>query len=152
MTHVAKSLVLLFLFSLCVAIIVTHNVRRAMPAPAPHELYSIVNSQLAALRASDFSRAYWNASSDVQQRFSLPQFERMVRSNYAAMTQTQRVEFGLVQVQGPSALVQVFFFASDGTAQAFLYNLVAEDGGWKIEGIERMEVPQPGQSIAGLRA
>jgi uncharacterized protein DUF4864 len=147
MNHIAKSSLLLFFFSLCAAaVVVTHDVDRYIPAPRTHELYSVVNSQLAAFRASDFSRAYRNASSAVQQKFSLAQFENMIRRDYSAMTETHRVEFGFVQVQGATALVPVLFFAGDGSVCAFLYNLVAEDGRWKIEGVETLHLKRARQS------
>jgi len=153
MTHLAKSILLLFFFSLCAAaIIVTSRFQPPVPPPTPHELYSVVNSQLAAFRALDFSRAYYHVASDIQRKFSVPQFEQMIRHNYAAMTQQRRIEFGLVQVRNATALVQVFFFASDGNAQCFLYNFVAEDGGWKIEGVERIRGPHSGRRYTGLRA
>lgn len=153
MTRLAKSFLLLFFFSLCAAaIIVTHQLRNHVPPPAPHELYSVVNSQLAAFRASDFSSAYRNAASGVQEKFSLSQFENMVRRNYAAVTETHRVEFGTVQVEGASALVQVFFVAQDGGVQGFLYNLVAEEGAWKIEGVAPIPGSRPRQSLSGLHA
>ncbi len=136
MTHIVKSFLLLFFFSLCAAaIIVTPPFARR--TPAPRELYSVVNNQLTAFRAADFSRAYRNASTRVQQKFSLPQFESMIRRNYAEMmTETQRVEFGVVDAQSESAILQVFFFADNGNARAFLYSFVVEDGVWKIEGVE----------------
>lgn len=138
MTYIVKSFLLLFFFSLCTAaIIVTPRFGRQTPAAAPRELYSVVNNQLTAFRAADFSRAYRNASTRVQQKFSLPQFESMIRHNYAAMMgKNQRVEFGVLQAQDESAVLQVFFFAEDGQARAFLYSFVVEDGVWKIEGVE----------------
>jgi hypothetical protein len=138
MTQIAKSFLLLFFLSLCAAaIIVTPQFGRQTPAAAPRELYSIVNNQLSAFRAADFSRAYRNASTRVQLKFSLPQFESMIRRNYAEMmTKTQRVEFGVVRAEGINALLQVFFFADGGEAHAFIYTFVAEDGVWKIEGVE----------------
>jgi hypothetical protein len=151
MTRTAKSSWLLFFLSLCAAaLMITQALRCRTPAPAPRELYSVVNSQLAAFRAADFLRAYRNASSGVQQKFSLPQFENMIRRDYAEMTQKHRVEFGFVQVEGSTALVQVFFFAQDGSVRPFLYNLVAEDDTWKIEGVEPMRVSRPRQVLAGL--
>ncbi len=142
MTTIVKSFLLLLFFSICAAaIIVMPRFGRQTPAPAPRELYSIVNNQLTAFRAADFSRAYRNASTRVQQKFSLPQFESMIRRNYAEMMrETQRVEFGVVQAQGDIAVLQVFFFADDGETRAFLYSFVVEDGVWKIEGVERTPV------------
>ena len=148
MTRIAKSILLLFFLSLCAAaIIITPQFARQPPVPAPRELYSVVNSQLTAFRAADFSRAYRNASTRVQQKFSLPQFENMIRRNYAEMmTETQRVEFGDVQAQGESAILQVFFFADSGQTRAFLYSFVVEDGVWKIEGVEPVPVVRSRQT------
>lgn len=142
MTHIVKSFLLLVVVSLwAAAIFVMPRFAWQTPAPAPRELYSVVNNQLTAFRAADFSRAYRNASTRVQQRFSLPQFERMIRRNYAEMmTETQRVEFGVVEAQSESAILQVFFFADNGNARAFLYSFVVEDGVWKIEGVEPMPI------------
>jgi hypothetical protein len=150
MTRIAKSFLVLFFFSLCAAaIIVTPQFVNQTSAPAPRELYSVVNNQLTAFRAADFSSAYRNASTRVRQKFSLPQFERMIRRNYEEMmTETQHVEFGLVQAKGESAILQVFFFADDGEARAFLYTFVVENGVWKIEGVEPMPILRSRQ--AGL--
>ena len=153
MKRLTKAFLLTFFFSLCAAaVIVTHRLSERVPVPAPRELYSVVNKQLAAFRASDYGRAYRNASSDVQQKFSRQQFESMVRRNYSAMTENHRVEFGLVQTEGATALVQVFFFGEDGSVEAFLYSLVAEDGVWKIEGVEPIQVPRDRQIFPGLHA
>ena len=147
MTQIVKSFLLLFFFSLCAAaIIVTPQFARQTPAPAPRELYSIVSNQLSAFRAADFSRAYRNASTRVQQKFSLPQFENMIRRNYAEMMKdTPRIEFGAVQTQGENAMLQVFFFPERGDARAFLYSFVIEDGVWKIEGVERLPMSRSRQ-------
>lgn len=148
----AKSILLLFFFSLCAAaFIVTNRQRNETPAPSPRELYAVVNQQLSAFRADDFPRAYLINSNSVQQKFSLPQFESMVRHSYASMTVPTRVEFGAFQINGATAHVQVFFFRDDG-AQAFLYELVAEDGTWKIEGVEPIPMPRPRRTLADLRA
>ena len=80
MNRLAKASLLLFFFSLCgVALFITHRVRERAPAPAPHELFAVVNDQLAAFRAADFPSAYRQAATGVQQKFTLPQFEAMVR-------------------------------------------------------------------------
>jgi hypothetical protein len=150
MTRVIKASLLLFFFSLCgVAFVVTYHLRQDRSAPEPHELFSVVNEQLAAMRASDFTGAYRKATSGVQQKFTLPQFEAMVRRNYAEMTAAQRVEFGAIEVQGSSAYLQVFFFDADGDARAFVYNLVAENDGWKIGGVEEWNRYRGKQRPAG---
>jgi hypothetical protein len=146
-----KTSLLLFFFSLCgSAIFLTSHVRVRAPSPAPRELFSVVNSQVVAFRSSDFPRAYSNAASAVQQKFTLRQFELMIRRDYPEMTRSHRIEFGFVKVQGATALVQVLFFAADGAVRPYLYSLVAEDSGWKIEGVELMRAPARGQALTGL--
>ncbi len=151
MTALFKAALLLFFFSLCgAAFVLTHHLRDHRPAPAPRELFSVVNEQLAAFRASDFRNAYRQASTGVQQKFTLPQFEAMVRQNYGGLASTQRVEFGTVKVQGGTALVQVFFLSATGGIRSFVYSLIAEEGGWKIGGVEELDQPEHRQQLAGL--
>ncbi len=150
MTRSLKASLLLFFFSLCgAAFIVTSHYREHQPSPRPGELFSIVNQQLTAFRAADFPNAYRCASSGVQQKFTLPQFELMVRRNYGEMATAQRVEFGLASVQGSTAWVQVFFFAANGHGRSFIYSLIAEEGGWKIGGVEESTRLPSHERLAG---
>jgi hypothetical protein len=150
MNRFAKASLLLFFFSLCgAAFFITSRVREHAPAPAPHDLFAVVNDQLAAFRAADFPGAYRRAATGVQQKFTLPQFEAMVRRDYAEMANAHRVEFGFVKVEGGTAVVQVFFFTGDGDVRVFLYSLISEGGGWKIGGVEEMNHPQPIQQLTG---
>ena len=80
------------------------------PRRCPHALFAVVNDQLSAFRAADYASAYSYAANGMQQKFTLPQFERMVRRNYADMAEARRVEFGSVRLDGATATVQVFFF------------------------------------------
>ena len=152
MSRIAKATLLLFFFSLCgAAFVITHRVRERAPMPAPHDLFAVVNNQLAAFRADDFRSAYRQASTGVQQKFTLPQFEAMVRREYAEMADATRVEFGSVKLlDDGSAAVQVFFAARDGSVRVFLYNLIAEEGGWKIGGVEELNRYWPRQPLAGM--
>ncbi|MDQ6656557.1 MAG: DUF4864 domain-containing protein [Verrucomicrobiota bacterium] len=151
MTAPLKAALLLFFFSLCgAAFVLTHHLREHRPPPAPRELFSVVTEQLAAFRASDFRNAYRQASTGVQQKFTLPQFEAMVRQNYRSLASTQRVEFGTVKVQGGTALVQVFLFSPTGEFRSFVYSLIAEDGGWKIGGVEELDPREFHRQLAGM--
>ncbi|MEO8438656.1 MAG: DUF4864 domain-containing protein [Spartobacteria bacterium] len=145
-----KVFLLLFFFALCGAAVVgTHLARQQTPAPASRELYSLVNRQLADLRADDFDSAYRHAAAGVQQQFSRAQFEQMIRRDYSSMQEAQRVEFGAVQISGATALVQVFLTAPDGTVRGFLYSFTAEADGWKIDGVQPLG-PQPVRRLPGL--
>lgn len=153
MTRIAKASLLLGILLICgSASIVTQKLRREeVPPPAPHELFALVNQQLSAFRSADFGAAYRHAATGVQQKFTLPQFEKMVRERYPTIVRAQRVEFGLIKIVGESAAVQVFFFAGDGSARSFLYILVNERDSWKIEGVEELDYRAQDQ-LAGTHA
>lgn len=151
MPRTIKASLLFFFLSLCgAAILVTDHVRRQASPPAPHELFAVVEKQLAAFRLADYSNAYRHAASGVQQKFTMPQFEAMIRRDFGDMTNTQRIEFGFVKVNGSSAVVQVFFVNEAGWARSFLYSLIAEGDSWKINGVQPMRTAPPGQRSAGL--
>lgn len=150
MTRLTKASLLFFFLALCAsAAVVTHHLRAQRPAPAPHDLYSIVNSQLAAFRAKDFRGAYRYAASGTQQKFTLSQFQTMIRRDYSQITHARRVEFGFVDVRGRTAVVQVLFFADDGPARTVVYSLISEGNAWKIDGAVETRVLRPHQRFAG---
>ena len=139
MTRTIKASLLLFFLSLCVAaVLVTHRTRGSVASPAPRELFAVVEKQLLAFRAADYSSAYRQAASGVQQRFTIPQFEAMIRRDYADMITPHRIEFGFVKVDGSTAVVQVFFLGPNGSARSFLYSLIAEADSWKISGVQEV--------------
>ena len=151
MTRTIKAALLFFLFTLCAsAIVVTHRVRLQAPPPAPHQLFAVVERQLAAFRAADYSSAYRQTASGVQQSFTAPQYEAMIRRDYGDITDTQRIEFGFVKVSGSAALVQVFVREANGSFRAFLYSLIAEGDSWKINGVQPMRSLPRGKQSAGL--
>ena len=153
MTRPVKASLLLFFFLICgSAFVITQRLERRSPAPVPRQLFAIVNEQLAAFRTADFQSAYRQAATGVQQKFTLAQFETMVRRNYPEMTRAHRVEFGVVKVQGASALVQVFFLAENGEARSFMYSLIDEDASWKIEGVQELRSNRRDQTLAGTHA
>ena len=151
MTRTIKASLLVFLFALCAsAMMVTHRVRSHAPPPAPRQLFAVVEKQLAAFRAADYSSAYRQAASGVQQKFTAPQYEAMIRRDYGDMTAARRIEFGFVKMNGSAALVQVFVRETHGSFRAFLYSLIAEGDAWKINGVQPMPSLPRGKQPAGL--
>jgi hypothetical protein len=143
MTRTIKASVLFSTFALCAAaIVVTQRARQHVPPPAPHQLFAVVEQHLSAFRAADYSSAYRQASSDLQQKFTPPQYEAMIRRDYADVAGAQRIEFGFVRVSGSSAVVQVFLRDGNGSIRAFLYSFIAEGDAWKINGVQPMQ-PTP---------
>ncbi|MGZ5025002.1 MAG: DUF4864 domain-containing protein [Chthoniobacterales bacterium] len=139
MPRFAKASLLFVSCMICAgAFLAAHKFRAQAPPPAPHDLFAIVNRQLTAFRAADFQGAYRQAATRVQQKFTLPQFEKLVRQHYPEITRSCRVEFGAVRMRGENALVQVFFFDDDGSARSFLFSLVNEEDAWRIDDVEEM--------------
>lgn len=150
MSSTIKAGLLLCLLSICGgSFFVAHKVNERVPAPVPRELFVIVNEQLSAFRSSDFQSAYRYAATGVQQKFTVRQFEEMVRQNYLAITESTRVEFGLVRVQGASAVVQVFFFGPNDSVRSFIYSLTNESNSWKIDGVEELKGFRRNNQLAG---
>jgi hypothetical protein len=146
-----KATLLFFFFALCAsAIVATHRVRSQTPPPAPRQLFAVVERQLAAFRAADYSSAYRQAASGVQQKFTAPQYEAMVRRDCGDLSGAQRIEFGLVNVSGSGALVQVFLLGPNGSIRPFLYSLIAEGGSWKINGVQPMPSLPRWKRLSGL--
>ena|SRR5687768_10543321 len=93
MTRMIKASLLFFFFSLCAsAVLVTYQMRLYVPPPAPHQLFAVVEKQLAAFRAADYSSAYRQAASGVQQKFTAPQYEAMIRRDYGDISGAQRID------------------------------------------------------------
>jgi hypothetical protein len=140
-TRTIKASLLFFFFALCAsAALVTHRVRLHVPPPAPRQLFTVVEQQFAAFRAADYSSAYRQAASGVQQKFTATQYEAMIRREYGDISGARRIEFGFVKVNGAAAVVQVYFCGANGYIRSFLYSLVAEGDSWKINGVRPMQI------------
>jgi hypothetical protein len=135
MSQRGKVGLMFFFFAVCaMAALATYKEQRQLPPARPVDLYSVVHSQFQAFRAADFPRAYQHASAGIQEKFSVGQFEQMVRIDYAAIIEAERVEFGATEVRGRHAIVQAFFVGEDGGLTPCIYSLVNEGELWKIEG------------------
>ena len=152
MTRVIKASLLFFFFSLCAsAVVVTYQMRLHIPPPAPHELFAVVEKQLAAFRAADYSSAYRQAASGVQQKFTAPQYEAMIRRDYGEISGAQRIELGFVKVNGSAALLQAFFHGANGSVRSLLFSLIAEGDSWKINGVRPMPGAPTGRSMTAIQ-
>ena len=76
----------------------------------------------------------------------------MVRQRYPEMVRRYRVEYGLVEVHGSSADVQVFLIAQNGSVRSFLYSLTYEENAWKIDGVEELKTFHARDRLAGTHA
>lgn len=103
-----------------------------------------VVKQLDAFRRGDFAAAYAYASAAIQERFDRQEFERMVRAGYPEIA---RPAFGFVTraelATNGSAYVQVQVHGANGNDVEAVYEMVWEDGAWKVNAVVTWGGPPP---------
>ena len=144
---------LVFFFGVCfAAVIVQHFIDSRRYVARPAELYEVVRQEIDAVRESDFSRAYQQVSTGFQEKFNVEAFADLVRSDYPAARQIERVEFGRIARDGRQALVQVYFFLPNGDIVPCIYRLLNEDSVWKIDAAHVQTRWPSGRRLGGLRS
>ncbi len=142
-------------FSLAGTLLLLDYTVRPRPEQAtPTELYQVVQRHLAACRSADFPRAYHTAANEVQEHFSLVQFEKKLRRDYQPVAGADHVEFGAIhrpRGDGKKTLVDVYFISQSGEAVGWTYILVFEDGDWKVDHGDPIPGWPGGQRLSGLR-
>ena len=110
---------------------------------APKEATEPVMRQLEAFRRDDYDSAYTFASAEIKEQFDRPAFERMVRTGYPEIA---RSTFARIAASGVApdghAFVAVKIRGANGNSIEAVYELVLEDGQWKINGVASK--PDPG--------
>jgi len=95
-----------------------------------------VLDQLAAFRRDDWAAAYAYASATIQSRFDLEAFRQMVTGGYAPIARSTTATVSHVDVVDPShGLVEVRVEGANGEMIDALYELVDEQGQWRINGV-----------------
>jgi len=118
--------------------------------PRP-EMTRTVLDQLAAFRRDDWAAAYTYASSTIQARFGLEAFRQMVTSGYAPIARSARAIVSHVEVvDAGRGFVEVRIEGANGETVDALYELVDEQGSWRISGV--LTRPADGTTAALRRA
>jgi hypothetical protein len=95
-----------------------------------------VLNQLAAFRRDDWATAYTYASSTIRARFGLEAFRQMVTSGYAPIARSARATVSKVEmVDAGHGLLEVRVEGANGETVDALYELVDEQGSWRINGV-----------------
>ena len=92
--------------------------------------------QLAAFRAGDYRTAYSFASQEIQSLFDLPAFERMVKGGYPQIARSTDAWVTEVNLAPNGRLfVRLRIRGADGVFVQALYEMVWEEGSWRINGV-----------------
>jgi hypothetical protein len=95
-----------------------------------------VLEQLDAFRRDDWATAYTYASSAIQTRFGLEAFREMVTSGYAPIARSARATVTRAElVNAGHGFVEVRVEGANGETIDALYELVEEQGRWRIGGV-----------------
>jgi hypothetical protein len=107
-----------------------------------------VLDQLAAFRRDDWATAYTFASSAIQVRFGLEAFRQMVTSGYAPIARSIRATVSSAEMVEPGrGFVEVRVEGANGETVDALYELVDEQGHWRINAV----VTRPAAGPTALR-
>lgn len=111
---------------------------REPEATEPRELYAAVSAHLDACRSENYPLAYHAAPSFVQARLTVGQFERKLRADYGPVRRVDHVEFGptrFLRGRGGERAELDVYFVLDRRGEVIVrrYELVHEDGGWKVD-------------------
>jgi hypothetical protein len=113
------------------------------PKPAPKEAAEPVMKQLEAFRRGDFDTAYTFASSDIKQQFDRSAFEQMVKNGYPEIARSTFANVaGSTMAPNGHAYLSIKIRGANGNSIEALYELVLENGQWKINGVSAK--PDPG--------
>jgi Domain of unknown function (DUF4864) len=96
----------------------------------------IVMQQLDAFRRDDFDTAFAFASAELHEIFDRPRFEAMVRTGYPEIARSvSAIIAGSERGPGGRLYLLVRVRGANGQALQAVYEMVLEDGQWRINGV-----------------
>jgi hypothetical protein len=108
-------------------------------------IQGVIQQQLKAFNADDYPSAYQYASKHIQSKFTLDEFEAMVRTGYPQIAKSIRTVFGGISYSTDRlhATVQVDVTGADRVTVRAQYRMVLEKGNWKIDGVMLLDRSTP---------
>lgn len=106
----------------------------------------MISDQLAAFVADDGERAFSHASPGIKAMFgNAATFMAMVRGGYPSVYRARRVTFRDIIEENGRTAQPVMVVGPDGVPVLAMYSMERQpDGGWRIDGVVLLEVPNSG--------
>jgi len=119
-----------------VATLAVASVAFAQPGEVAKAAAEPIMKQLEAFRRDDYDIAYIFASTEVRRMFDREAFERMVKGGYPEIARSASASI-VGSVLAPNGLVYLTLKirGSNGKSIEALYELVLQNGQWKINGV-----------------
>lgn len=104
-------------------------------------IQSVIQRQMKAFNEDDYRAAYAFASGSIRRRFSTERFEKMVKSGYPQIAKSHLVSFGEITLTNDkqAAVAVVHVTGKDRVTVIAEYQMVLEEGEWKIGGVTILE-------------
>ena len=102
----------------------------------------VITSQIQAFRDHDAPTAFSHAGIGFQATFPNAEtfFIAIIRSGYAPIMESRSHSFGEYKLIGDMGVVQqVRFIGNDQKLYEAVYQLTEESGGWRVQGVHRMQ-------------
>ncbi|MGC1506104.1 MAG: DUF4864 domain-containing protein [Sulfitobacter sp.] len=106
------------------------------------EIEGTISAQIEAFRVDDFEQAFTYATPSLQRLFQSPEnFQRMVTTQYPMVWRPAEVRYlESTEYQG-SIFQKVQIVDGKGMMFLLLYQMQATDAGWRIAGVQFLEMP-----------
>lgn len=103
---------------------------------------NVITRQIEAFRADDIERAFDFASPTIQRIFRTPQlFGHMVQRGYPMVWRAGQVEFLELRIIEGQLWQKVRIRDTGGDLHLLDYQMIRQDDGWKINGVELLKAP-----------
>jgi len=108
------------------------------------EIEASITAQIQAFKADDFSTAFTFASPNIQRLFGTPEnFGVMVRRGYPMVWRPADVRFLELREVAGALWQKVMITDSDGRVHILDYQMVQQESGWKINGVQLLGNSDP---------
>ncbi|WP_282169750.1 DUF4864 domain-containing protein [Ruegeria atlantica] len=108
------------------------------------EIEANIAAQIQAFKADDFVRAFTFASPNIQNFFGTPEnFGAMVRNGYPMVWRPADVRFLELREVAGALWQKVMITDSNGQVHVLDYQMVQQENGWKINGVQLLGNSDP---------
>jgi len=106
------------------------------------EIEGTISSQIEAFKADDFDQAFTYATPNLRRLFQSPQnFERMVTQGYPMVWRPAEVDYLELEERGSEYWQKVQIIDQKGRRHLLLYRMQQTSEGWRIGGVQILQVP-----------
>ncbi|WP_425084243.1 DUF4864 domain-containing protein [Ruegeria profundi] len=108
------------------------------------EIEANIAAQIQAFKADDFATAFTFASPNIQRLFGNPDnFGAMVRNGYPMVWRPSDVRFLELREVADALWQKVMITDGDGAVHILDYQMIQQENGWKINGVQLLGRADP---------